>query len=129
MMADQATESGPASSVWSTKPEVDLSQLDDKRLTAYRHPAERQALISIAIGVAVLLVAFALIRPNVGEALRWLPGPISRMLVELLHPERAGPLIVTALVLMALIDAVGLMLQRYDLPYGSVEITRVTFPS
>jgi Zn-dependent protease with chaperone function len=127
-MSDQATEPRPDGSVWSTKPRVDLAQLDDKRVTAYRHPDEHQALISIALGFAALLIALAVLHPSVSEALRLVPSTLTRALADLLHPARAGPLILVALLAMMVVDSIGSMLHRYELPYGSVEITPVTFP-
>jgi hypothetical protein len=49
---------------------VDLTTLDDARLTDYRHPGEGRTLIAIAGALATLLVILAIMGPDWRASLR-----------------------------------------------------------
>jgi Zn-dependent protease with chaperone function len=107
---------------------VDLAQLDDKRLGAYRHPNERWALLAIALGFVVGIAVLWAARPYLGDVFRFLPGPVIRWLVEWLHPTRIGPVLLVVLAITWAMDVVGQTTKTWQLIAQAVEVTPTTFP-
>jgi Zn-dependent protease with chaperone function len=127
-MGEQRPEPASQARVWSPRRAVELTRLDDKRLVEYRHPAERRALVTIALVVVGFFAALALLHLNVPALLRWVPFPFVRALVDALHPARLLPIMLLLFFGLAAFEAVGLALRYFDLPYDAVEITPRSFP-
>jgi Zn-dependent protease with chaperone function len=107
---------------------VDLAQLDDARLSQYRHPAERWALLAIAVGAAILLSALWVARTHFGDNLAFLPGPLVQIFVHWTHPTRMGLVILVALVATWAADVIGQSVKAWQLVARAVVITPSTFP-
>jgi hypothetical protein len=108
--------------------QIDLAKLDDKRLGQYRHPNERRALFAIAVGMVAILAGLTIAQSFLGNLLSYLPNPMMRALIDLLHPARIGPLLLLGLVLMWLMDVVGQWSRAWQLVAQAVEVTPTTFP-
>jgi hypothetical protein len=112
----------------SPRGEVDLTELDDKRLSKYRHPAERWSILAIAIGAAILVTVLWLARPYFGDTLFFLPGPIFKLVVEWTHPHRIGLVVLVALLITWAADVIGQTAREWQLVARAVEVTPATFP-
>jgi hypothetical protein len=107
---------------------VDLSQLDDKHLSQYRHPSEQWALLAIGVGVAIFFGVLWLARPYFGDTLAFLPGPLVRLVITWTHPTRIGLVVLIAWFVAWAADVIGQSARAWQLVARAVEITPSTFP-
>ena len=127
-MSEPRSEPPSHHRVWSPRRAVDLATLDDKRLVDYRHPDEWRALAGIGLVLAGFFALLALLHPSVPELMRWVPFMLIRAVVDALHPSRLFPVLSLLFLAFALLEALGLALRVYDLPYDALEITPESFP-
>jgi hypothetical protein len=136
MPATSPMSAAPAPSareqVWAPHPAVDPAQLDDGRLTRYRHPGEWRALLGIAGAAAVVILSLALFGPQLQALLRdnlqWIPRTVLGNLVSLVHPQRfavALAMFIAATMALELLDE---WLKRTEILSAAAEMTPSTFP-
>jgi Zn-dependent protease with chaperone function len=108
--------------------QVDVAQLDDKRLATYRHPNEIRALAAIVVGLAIIVAVLWLGRETLGGLLEVMPAPMLRFLSQWVQPTRLGLVLVCLLALMAVMDIIGQSSRAWQLVAQAVEVTPATFP-
>jgi Zn-dependent protease with chaperone function len=111
---------------------VDLATLDDSRLTEYRHPNEWRTLVGIVGAFAAMVLALALMGPDLRAALReslsFVPrGPLGSIL-EVLHPDRFAGVLAIFFIGTAAVQLLSDWLQRAEILSEAAEITEATFP-
>jgi Zn-dependent protease with chaperone function len=118
--------------VWLSGKEVDPAQLDDARLTSYRHPDERRTLISIVATLVIITVILALFGPDLRASLResldWVPRGLLGTLLSVVHPEGFVGALAIFLAATAGLGLHAQWLRRAEILSGAAEITPTTFP-
>jgi Zn-dependent protease with chaperone function len=114
--------------IWAPNPRVDPALLDDAKIEGLRHSAEWRALGAILVGLVLLGIALAIVRPFAEGTLQWLPGPLVRLMLQVFHPSGFAGAVLIVLVGTTLLDVGAQWLEVHDTLADAVEITPETLP-